>query len=229
MTNETPNTKPRRRWYQFSLRTLLIVVTVSTVPLGWVDWKLEQGRRQRAVIRIVEEMDGLVGFENVTVEKRWWREWVDTWADKLEEWTERWWSEEKVVSVNLANTQMSDLSPLAELKSLEVLILNDTKVSDLSPLAELENLETLWIFNTQVHDLSPLAESKNLKVLWLDSTHVSEEQAEKLQQALPDCWIVHESLDEELTNETRKTESWFPDLPTSIINLPTSIITPCLN
>ena len=33
MTNETLSTKPRRRWYQFSLRTLLIVVTVSAVPL----------------------------------------------------------------------------------------------------------------------------------------------------------------------------------------------------
>ena len=41
MTNETHNTKPRRRWYQFSLRTLLIVVTLSTIPLCWVGWELE--------------------------------------------------------------------------------------------------------------------------------------------------------------------------------------------
>jgi hypothetical protein len=32
--------KPRRRWFRFSLRTLLIVVTVLAIPLGWVGWRL---------------------------------------------------------------------------------------------------------------------------------------------------------------------------------------------
>ena len=32
--------KPRRRWFRFRLRTLLIVlVTVLSVTLGWVGWE----------------------------------------------------------------------------------------------------------------------------------------------------------------------------------------------
>jgi len=162
MTNETPNTKPRRRWYQFSLRTLLIVVTLSAVPLGWVGWKLEQGRRQRAVVAWVQKWGGSVGFEEVE-DKRWWNEWGDKWFGESVRW------------VSLHNTQVSDPSPLAELKSLELLYLADTQVSDLSPLAEL----------------------KNLTELYLNNTNVSNDQVEKLRQALPNCEIVHPSLDEE--------------------------------
>ena len=85
MTNETHNTKPRRRWLQFSLRTLLIVVTLSAVPLGWVGWKCEQGRRQRAVIAWVGEMGGSVTFEKVQ-EKSWWKEWTDKWFGRSVRW-----------------------------------------------------------------------------------------------------------------------------------------------
>jgi len=195
MTNETPNTKPRRRWYQFSLRTLLIVVTLSAVPLGWVGWKLEQGRRQRAVIAWVETAGGSVQFGGG---------WVDSWFGL------------GVSYVTLYNTQVSDLSPLAELKNLEELKLGNTQVSDLSPLAQLNNLRELSLYNeqvsdlsplaslkkleelllgnTQVSDLSPLMELRNLKVLRLANTQASDEQVQRLRKALPNCIIHHPFL-----------------------------------
>jgi hypothetical protein len=40
----------RRRWFRFSLRTLLIVVTVSSIPLFWVSWRMGQVRKERASI-----------------------------------------------------------------------------------------------------------------------------------------------------------------------------------
>ena len=81
-------TRPkRRRWYQFSLRTLLIVVTLSAIPLGWVGWKLEQARRERAAIAWVEEMGGRVQFGGG---------WVDSWFGL------------GVSHVYLSNTQVSD-------------------------------------------------------------------------------------------------------------------------
>ena len=76
-----------------------------------------------------------------------------------------------------------------ELKNLTSLSLENTQVSDLSPLAELKNLKVLWLKHTQVSDLTPLAELKNLEWLNLRSTQVSGEQLQKLQQALPNCEI----------------------------------------
>jgi len=243
MTNETHNTKPRRRWYQFSLRTLLIVVTLSAVPLGWVGWKVEQGRRQRAVIAWVEKMVGVVGFEDAE-EKSWWNEWENNWFGERVRWVNLGDSQVSDISplaklknlkdlslgrtrvsdlsplaklksleeLHLHDTHVSDLSPLTELKNLESLALSDTQVSDLSPLAELTNLERLYLRNTQVSDLSPLAELENLEVLGLTGTQVSDlsplaelesleylylptqvsdEQVQKLRQALPNCEIIH--------------------------------------
>ena len=183
MTNQTPNTKPRRRWYQFSLRTLLIVVTVSAVPLGWVGWKLEQGRRERAVIAWVEKMGGNVWFDDVysfdVGEKSRWKEWVEAVFGP------------KVRIVTLGETKVSDLSPLTELKSLKYLWIENMQLSDLSPLADFKGLEWLHLHNTPVSDVSPLAQLKNLELLLLQNTQVSDEQVQKLSQALPNCEIHH--------------------------------------
>jgi hypothetical protein len=202
---DAPADKPakhRRRWFRFSLRTLLIVVTILSVPLGWVGWKRKQVRQERVTITWVEKMGGDAYFSPLNYGKRsWWEESTDKWFG------ERVWSvclDNTQVSdlsplaelknlelLELENTQVSDLSPLAELKNLELLELDNTQVSDLSPLAELKNLELLWLHNTQVSDVSPLAELKSLKKLYLDNTQVSDEQVQELRQALPNCEIRH--------------------------------------
>jgi hypothetical protein len=162
MNTDTKKTaKPRRRWFQFSLRTLLIVVAILSVPLGWVGWKKGQVQRERATITWVKKMGGEVHI-GPNREKGWWEESTDKWFG------------ERVRSVILNNKQVSDLSPLAESKSLRFLRLDDTQVSDLSPLAEMKSLETLYLENTQVSDVSPLAELKNLKWLKLNNTQVSD-------------------------------------------------------
>ncbi len=151
--------KPRRRWFRFSMRTLLIVVTVLSVPLGWVGWRLGQVRRERATIIWTVKMGGKVSFHSrIAIAKRsWWEKTTDKWFG------------ERVRSVNLSNTQVSDLSPLAELK----------------------NLERLWVQRTQVSNLSPLSELKNLEMLCLQTKQVSDEQVQELMQTLPNCEIRH--------------------------------------
>ena len=123
--------KPRRRWLRFSLRTLLIVVTVLSIPLGWIGWRLGQVRKERPTITWVEEMSGYVIFRFRNDERSWWEESTDKWFGERVRW------------VSLGNKQVSDLSPLVELKNLTTLDLGSTQVSDLSPLAELKNLTKL--------------------------------------------------------------------------------------
>ena len=156
--------KPRRRWFRLSLRTLLIVITVSSVPLGWVGWRLGEVRREQEAVAWVEELGGEVGFfyRYETDDRSWWEKSTDKWFGGRTRW------------VNLGNTQVSDLSPLAELKNLEVLGFQYTQVSDLSPLTEFNSLKNLSLYNTQVSDLSPLAELRNLELLGFANTQVKD-------------------------------------------------------
>ena len=33
-------TKPKRRWFRFSLRTLFVLVTIISLPFGWIAYQL---------------------------------------------------------------------------------------------------------------------------------------------------------------------------------------------
>ncbi|MEJ6951327.1 leucine-rich repeat domain-containing protein [Natronospora cellulosivora (SeqCode)] len=72
------------------------------------------------------------------------------------------------------HNQVEDLSPLAELKKLEVLKFGANRVKDISPLAELSNLRELSFNNNLVLDLSPLAGLKKLEILYFDANQVAD-------------------------------------------------------
>ena len=59
MTNDHPN----RRWFQFRLRTLLIVVLVLSLPLSWFAVRMERARRQRAAVEAVSELGAIVYYD----------------------------------------------------------------------------------------------------------------------------------------------------------------------
>jgi hypothetical protein len=133
------NTAQPRRWFRFSLRRLLILVTVASVPLGGIGWRQGQVRSEQTTIAWIEEMGGEV-------------------ADPT-------WFSGRVTRLNLQFSQVSDVSPLVGLMSLEILSLHGTEVADVSPLAEIETLKSLDLTDTPVSELSPLATLKNLREL----------------------------------------------------------------
>lgn len=158
---------PRLRWPQFGLRMLLIVLAVLSVPLGWVAREFEQVRRERKAIAWVE---GAGGTAYVYMDNQ-------------------FCGRVKVVGLN--GTQVSDVSPLAELKHVERLWLNNTRVSDLSRLAELKNLKHLDLSKTAVTDLSPLKALKKLESLRIvANSQLSDGQVQELKRALPNCEIT---------------------------------------
>jgi len=63
------------------------------------------------------------------------------------------------------NSHIDDLSPLADLTNLKILLINGNKISDLSSLSKLVNLLDLNIGENQISDLTPLTNLTNLKIL----------------------------------------------------------------
>jgi hypothetical protein len=66
MEGEPPKADPpkrKRRWFQFSLRTLMIVVTLLAVLCGYVGWQAKIVRHRRELIRQVVAAGSYVGFD----------------------------------------------------------------------------------------------------------------------------------------------------------------------
>ncbi len=89
MTTDHPTlSKPRRRWFQFSLGSLMIVVTI--VAMGAGIWKWGEGRRKeflmRALVHSIRTRPirpiRLINLRPVSPEEREWREYNKNLAEK---------------------------------------------------------------------------------------------------------------------------------------------------
>lgn len=59
--NHRMREKPKRRWFRFSLRTLLVVVFVASLPLTWVGYSLIWIRERNAFL-FPSELHGISPF-----------------------------------------------------------------------------------------------------------------------------------------------------------------------
>ena len=136
-----PKTR-RRRYRQFSLRTFLVVLTIVCV---WFGWQVNRANQQRESVAWVLEIGSP---RNQGVGSVWYDYEFDDAGHFIPdakptgpEWLRDLYH--PVVQVYLSETQVRDLTPLANLKSIERLTLYYTQVSDLTPLANLKSLEGL--------------------------------------------------------------------------------------
>lgn len=69
---------------------------------------------------------------------------------------------------------LSDLTPVAQLTGLEVLILYNHSISDLTPLGSLQNLKRLRLEHNDIRDISPLAHLRKLESLQINDNHIED-------------------------------------------------------
>jgi hypothetical protein len=55
--------KRKRRWYQFSLRTLLIFTAIVALACGWLATKIEEKRREREAVEAIIKLGGDVTYD----------------------------------------------------------------------------------------------------------------------------------------------------------------------
>ncbi len=190
MTAATAN-KPKRRFLRFSLRALLVFMLVVCVTLGW---KVEKARKQREAVAWVQECGEHVFYDYELDDARkrvpnpqppgpkWLRELlgIDFFDDVVAVAFDQVSDVTPLAgltsleSLMLVGTQVSDVSPLAGLTSLKLLYLSDAHVTDITPLAGLTSLEQLYLANTQVSDVTPLAGLTSLEQLALTGTQVKD-------------------------------------------------------
>jgi len=163
-------TKPHLRFVRFSVRTLLIVLTIFCV---WLGWTVERARKQREAVEWVREVGGWASYDYKRRAPKWLMRHlgIDFFNDVTRVGlTENLSPTARPLVADV--TPVKDLSPLAGLTSLKVLLLQGTQVSDLTPVARLTNLEELFLHRTQVSDVSPLTGLTRLTKLDLRSTRV---------------------------------------------------------
>lgn len=93
----------------------------------------------------------------------------------------------------LACNNVRNISVLSQLKDLEYIELFSNDLRDISPLAELPHLIDLNIaYNANVKSLEPLKEIKTLKRLWISTTrgYLNKELVAEIRDGIPDAIVM---------------------------------------
>ena len=80
----------------------------------------------------------------------------------------------KLSSLQLNFQNITDISPLANLKKMKTLELGGNPIADITPLTKMTALETLKLFSCEAQDYSPLAKLKKLSALYLEFSTISD-------------------------------------------------------
>jgi hypothetical protein len=62
-TDQLTSPKQKLRWLQYSLRTLMIVVTLFAVACSWFAVKMQQAKRQREAVEAIEKLGGRISYD----------------------------------------------------------------------------------------------------------------------------------------------------------------------
>ncbi len=54
--------KPKRRWYQFSLRSLFVVMTLFAIACSWYAYEMKEAANRRATVAEILELGGHVYY-----------------------------------------------------------------------------------------------------------------------------------------------------------------------
>jgi hypothetical protein len=173
--------KRKRRWFQFSLRSLLIFTLICAIACGWLGSKIERKRREREAVKLIQRATGEVwydyqyvkgDFDALPPEPAWLRGLLgDDWfhdikkvsfAIEFQEVTrpipwpkhERAFTGRSWVIGDLGRFSESEMTHLEDLRQLEDLDLRYLKIADasLKHVAGLTQLRRLVLEGTQVTD-----------------------------------------------------------------------------
>ncbi len=191
--------RPSRRWFQFSLRTLLLFATLSAIPCSWLAVKLREVKREEAAAAALEKAGGIVEWEKTAAGPAWLcgalgehffahvvsvvssdGEVTDSTLEPLDAMNHL--HRLSLFERNVTDAGLEHLQGLRELKELDLWHTNATDAG-LEKIARLKQLEGLDIGMTKATDagLGKLVGLNNLQSLGLSGTSVTDAGLEHLQ------------------------------------------------
>jgi hypothetical protein len=184
--NDPRPPKPKPRWYQFRLRTLLALTLLVGVGLSWFAAKMHRARKQREAVIALVAMGATIEYEE-GAGKELWNRLLATLVGKESMPVYCVWLPPGATEPGLDHVEQ-----LSGLKCLYAAEAHVTDV-DLEHLERLDGLEYLMLDGTQVSDqgLGHLKCLAKLKTLGVQGTNVTDKGVKELQHALPDCRIHH--------------------------------------
>lgn len=176
----TQDQKPKRRWFRYSLRTLLLLVGVAGAGFGWLGYKVRQIQQQKGAIEAINKLGGRVHYDCH----------VDSDGNLIDfptpvgpVWLRKLMGDESlgnVVGVNLSDAKVIGDGPsqLQGLNQVKWLALDNPYVTnaDLVHLRRLTKIEALSLRTSQITDagLVHLQGFTKLERLYLNDTQVTD-------------------------------------------------------
>jgi hypothetical protein len=192
MTTDQPTAiKTNRRWHQYSLRTLLIFVTLFAVACSWFTVKMQHAKRQREAVEAIMQLGGLVLYDYETFQ---YKDSVHISGSPIivnEPSTPLWLRNllgrdffYNVITVLVYSENGLDyIESLTQIENLYLIGASSTDAT-LSQLNRLTKLQTLYLYDSQVTDagLVNLEGLTNLILLDLNNTPISDAGLENLKR-----------------------------------------------
>jgi hypothetical protein len=190
--------KPKLRWFQYSLRSLFILMFLVAIASSWVAVKMGQAKRQKEFVRQIRKIGGLVVYDYDG------KSHYDLKSQEFQPPQPKWMIDlmgddffnnivsvgvypsnnksglDNIKDVSLPGTKITDvgLENLKELKQLQTLDLTDTAVTDvgLIHLKGLSHIKDLVLMGTKITNegLKNLKGMEHLKKLDLRRTTITD-------------------------------------------------------
>jgi hypothetical protein len=192
ITAQSANPKSKRRWHQYSLRTLMIVVTLFAVACSWFAVKLQQAKRQKEAVEAIRKYGGDIFYDN----------------DKYDNYG-RFYPQaishsglykilgnDFFANVNLVKIRYypkADLKSIAEFSHLKMLWIEGSRINDdgLEDLRFFIQLKSLCLADAEFTNsgLKHLKELPQLKELYLQKNAITDDGLKYLQD-LPQLQLL---------------------------------------
>ncbi len=178
MPDETTMTKPphrKRRWFRFSLRTMLLATTVLCVLLGW---KINAAHEQRQAVIGFQELGGSVWYD--------YQIGPDIFKQIIPRPEPVWYAKllgadyfYDVVEISISGSPAKDRAVLPFVRHfprLRSVLIENAKLNDIDfqYLANLKDMQCLWLTNNGATGMGfkYLADLRKLKVLSVRSNPI---------------------------------------------------------